>query len=75
MEIKLEDLKRLGCKKYRSLSDPSQQTMSNTCPNSRIAVEESVKYVQTSQLRHQNDVNDVVLKSLLLILNIFYNLF
>ena len=36
-----------------------------------VKYEQGVKYVQSQQKRQQNDVNDVVLVSLLLTLNMF----
>ena len=38
-------------------------------------LEKGMKYVQSLQERHQNDVSDVGLVSLLLTLNIFYTFF
>ena len=38
-------------------------------------LEKGMKYVQSEQYRHQNDVSDIVLVSLLLTLNIFHTFF
>ena len=47
-----------------------------TCLKSAIeTLEEGVKYVQDWQLKHQNNVNDVVLVFLLLTLNILHTFF
>ena len=37
--------------------------------------EKGIKYVQSEQLKNQNDVNDIVLLFLLLTLNIFHTFF
>ena len=44
----------------------------------KVAVErqeKGIKYVQSEQLKNQNDVNDIVLLLLLLTLNIFHTFF
>ena len=47
-----------------------------TCSKSTIeTVKQVVKYVQRKQKRHQNNVDDVVLVSSLLNLNVFHTLF
>ena len=46
-----------------------------TCSNlSTETLEQSVKYVESYQQRHQNYINDIILASLLLALNIFQTL-
>ena len=56
------------------LAVPTQPAF--TCSNSTIETpEQCVKSVQSYQLKHQSDVIDVVLVSLLLTLNRFHKLF
>ena len=47
-----------------------------TCAELTIeTLEKGVKYVQSWQQKHQNEVNDIVLVFLFLTLNIFYTFF
>ena len=65
--------KKLHLRCLIGLSTPSHPA---SCSKLTIeTLEQGVKYIKSSQYRHQNDGNGVILVSLLLTLNIFHTLF
>ena len=71
MEYKVVNM---NMKKCADIKKRFQQTF--TCSISTIGtLEKGVKYVQNKQWRHRNNVNEVVMVSLLLILNRFHTFF